>query len=274
MANTSKSLYEGIFLQILLTQDVKRKAELLQSSPFKNIPVYEFYFVALIKVHTPVGKEDTETRKAYSIIQKSCAKQRLHLQKIFLQDTIILLCGENSLPEMNLAKDKLQMLLLHVIKKHSPVLICASGSIYKGLLNAAKSHQEARITLDIVAHMKGTSMLEYREGNLLTVLATLSSNPLCTEYLMKKIQPVAEYRRSFGPIFLNTLKVFLDTNCNFYHTADILSVHYNTVYYRIKKIREMTKVDFENHYQALEMLLALLMYDYQTNNLTFIPKEN
>lgn len=62
-------------------------------------------------------------------------------------------------------------------------------------------------------------------------------------------------RKSRGS-FLSTLRAYADANMNVLRTAQDLGVHPNTIYARMRRIREVTGLDPLNYHALTEMLLA------------------
>lgn len=57
--------------------------------------------------------------------------------------------------------------------------------------------------------------------------------------------------------FKNTLKMYLDLNCNITDTANALFVHRNTVKYRIKRCEEILGQDITDPSYSLQLRLSL-----------------
>ena len=69
---------------------------------------------------------------------------------------------------------------------------------------------------------------------------------------------------AYGPELIRTLEQYLADNLNVSQAAKHLYLHRNTLLYRLAKIRSLTGLDPRNFEQALELKLALLLW--QQNN--------
>ena len=62
---------------------------------------------------------------------------------------------------------------------------------------------------------------------------------------------------------MRTLQTYFKCGGNLKKLAEELGVHYNTVAYRIQRIKELAGVSFDNADQLLNLQIALKIYDVQ-----------
>ncbi len=60
--------------------------------------------------------------------------------------------------------------------------------------------------------------------------------------------------------FIETLRIFIDLNKNHKKTAEILHIHTNTLYYRLKKIEEILQIEFNNEKDWIDLVIAFRLY--------------
>lgn len=81
----------------------------------------------------------------------------------------------------------------------------------------------------------------------------------------------AEYiQRTIGPIttdkeLLDTLRELVNQNHSLKNTAEKLHIHINTLYYRLKKLEEMTGLNHQNLHDLLSLYIALQLLDKHPN---------
>ena len=68
--------------------------------------------------------------------------------------------------------------------------------------------------------------------------------------------------------FKNTLKTYLDLNCNITDTANALFIHRNTVKYRINRCEEILDRDITDPNFSLQLRLSLAYLDDGNKNMT------
>ena len=76
-------------------------------------------------------------------------------------------------------------------------------------------------------------------------------------FAKKFISPLLDYDKEKNAEMVKTLDVFLKNKFNKAKSANDLSVHINTLNYRLLKIQEMLNVDFEDMESCTLLYLAL-----------------
>ncbi len=73
------------------------------------------------------------------------------------------------------------------------------------------------------------------------------------------VQRLKEYDRENHTEFTETCRIYLQCERNIARTARVLSVHRNTLLYRIERIREIVHADLEDHEVRLHLLLSFAL---------------
>ena len=74
-----------------------------------------------------------------------------------------------------------------------------------------------------------------------------------------------EFINSASEEYLEMMKLFVDNNGNIKKTADELHVHYNTLKYRLSKIRDEYCIDFEDLNYIIKLKLSYIALDFISN---------
>ncbi len=85
----------------------------------------------------------------------------------------------------------------------------------------------------------------------------LSSKFLCA----KELLILQEYDRKNQTNYYETLKIYLETNCNAVQTAKKLYIHYATMVYRLKRLKEIANIDFKDIKKILYFQLSLYLLE-------------
>lgn len=93
------------------------------------------------------------------------------------------------------------------------------------------------------------SMSKYQESRL-----TMRENPVLQALLRKD--------RETDGRWVETVRTFLEENCNITQTAKRLYIHRHTLLYRLETIAESTGMDFEDYYSRLYLSAAIHIHDY------------
>jgi purine catabolism regulator len=88
--------------------------------------------------------------------------------------------------------------------------------------------------------------------------------PDCTEvddFKKRWIEPLLHYDDKHHTLLIQTIKAYFRSNENIRKTALQLITHYNTVVYRLDRVKEVLGIDLENPNDRLQLQLALLLYE-------------
>ena len=77
-----------------------------------------------------------------------------------------------------------------------------------------------------------------------------------------------EYDRTKGSDLVGTLREYFECHGNLAKVAEKQFVHYNTVVYRINRMREIAGIDFNDYDQCLSLQLALKINELDAKNIT------
>lgn len=110
------------------------------------------------------------------------------------------------------------------------------GRVFQGKAGACVTHYEDLGILRIVSFTESSGIESFCEDTIGTVLA---------------------YDKQNGTELLTTLRVFLEQNQNLAQAAKVLNIHYNTLRYRLDRIRELLADALDNPQRRLAVEVAL-----------------
>ena len=90
----------------------------------------------------------------------------------------------------------------------------------------------------------------------------------------QRLDALFEHERRYSGELLHTLKVFLGTECSLTRAAGLLSVHINTVQYRVRRVEDLTGVRLRSPEGLMEIHLALLIASLRPNEFSILPEES
>lgn len=138
------------------------------------------------------------------------------------------------------------------------VIYCGIGSSHEGAsgLKAASSEAESAVQS---ARLRGTSNqpVMFDAPGIRRLLLEWYSSTAVRESIDELLAPLDELANpDKKDEYIETLRVYLDTNRSIARSAERLSVHRNTVTYRVKRILDLLAVDLDDPHQALSLHLA------------------
>ena len=124
----------------------------------------------------------------------------------------------------------------------------------------ARSFAEARRCVEVLRGFSNTNrVLMVEELGLHRFLIRPGDEPQLLAFAHQRLDALCEHERRYSGELLQTLKVFLSTECSLTRAAEQLSVHINTVQYRVRKVEDLTGVKLRTPQGLMEIHLALLI---------------
>jgi PucR family transcriptional regulator, purine catabolism regulatory protein len=124
----------------------------------------------------------------------------------------------------------------------------------------SRSFAEARRCVEVLRGFQNTNrMLMVEELGLHRFLIRPGDEPQLLEFAHRRLDTLFEHERRYSSELLKTLEVFLNTECSLTKAAEQLSVHINTVQYRVRKVEDLTGVRLRTPQGLMEVHLALLI---------------
>lgn len=125
---------------------------------------------------------------------------------------------------------------------------------YREARRAAEVAELCRMRDDVVAYGRlGTYLLLYR----------LAGSPEAEEFTEETLRPLLSHdSRHYSPgALIETLKAYFECNGNVKETAERLFVHYNTVAYRLERIRGELGIPLDDAETRLRLQLAIKLHE-------------
>jgi purine catabolism regulator len=125
------------------------------------------------------------------------------------------------------------------------------------------AYECARQSLEIGAALESGSLpkvTHYEDLGLFRVISLDDSAASLHSFCLDMLAPLLEHDREHSSELVKTLRSYLENNQNTARTAKALFIHYNTMRYRLDRIREIIgdTLDHPQHRLSLEVALQLL----------------
>lgn len=137
-------------------------------------------------------------------------------------------------------------------------ILCGIGSSHEGVRGMSATEAEATTAIQ-TAQLRATVNVPtvFDSPGIRRLLVEWYASRTVRESVNDLLSPLGELQsQSKQRDYLNTLRVYLDSNRSVSRAAETLFVHRNTVLYRINKIVELLDVDLDDPHQALALHLA------------------
>ncbi|MCL5986853.1 MAG: PucR family transcriptional regulator ligand-binding domain-containing protein [Actinobacteria bacterium] len=136
------------------------------------------------------------------------------------------------------------------------------SNCFTGLNNLAKHLGEAELAIDIMRKVNTNSNIGFFYKLLpYYMLTDLKNTELIHEYFSLTIEPLLNHDKRFNNDLFNTLKTFIKNDGNILNTARKLFIHRNSLYYRLKKIRQILDIQLDSFEDKFLVDLAMRLHD-------------
>lgn len=131
------------------------------------------------------------------------------------------------------------------------------GSVGTTLAEIRSSYAEARRALSQSEKSREAVSIDFfADLGIISMLINVEDKSL-KSYCRSVLGILADSDRDYGTSYVSTLETYLECNCSLAAAAEKLFIHRNTMVYRVNKIRELTKMDFNDMNAKAECMNAL-----------------
>jgi purine catabolism regulator len=148
------------------------------------------------------------------------------------------------------------------------------GNIADNILEIARSYKEAQEALELGKTVFGEETVTmFSELGIFRLLCNFGDLSSLSSYIPVSLKRLINYPHSNQADLIKTLRVFLECNQNATKTSQILFLHYKTVVYRLERIKEITRMKFEDPEEMLSVHVGLkIMELLDRENRISLPK--
>lgn len=142
------------------------------------------------------------------------------------------------------------------------VVTIGIGGRCRGPLDIARSYAEARRTVDAAWRLQWYGrVVAFDDLGIYRILLQVPDLGELRSFADGVLGPLVRYERQRGVGYLSTLACYFRENSSPQRASQGLFVHPNTVAYRIKRVEEITGLDFDSYRDRLMAQVALEILD-------------
>ncbi|MDD4238227.1 MAG: PucR family transcriptional regulator ligand-binding domain-containing protein [Desulfotomaculaceae bacterium] len=178
---------------------------------------------------------------------------------------IIILYGIDTSPEVQSKLIKTGEVIQASCKKEFPDLkiLIGIGRAYNNILDLRKSHDEAVQSLNFGPLLVQTnSVIHFDNLGIYKILCKFRNYEELEKFFHETVEKLIKYDQEYNTEYYKTAEMFCKCNQNINETAKQLSVHYNTVKYRINHILKVLDINLEDPEKRLEIQIGIKITEY------------
>ncbi|MGE6368728.1 helix-turn-helix domain-containing protein [Planococcus kocurii] len=244
---------QQLFDELLYTNDPELLNEKAEALGIRNS---EGFVVAMLQVTGCSDPQELEAHIFRLIAELRSAAGAL-VQTVFgWQNKVILLAGVTGTVELGFFERQLdEMLVYRADGRNDYVLHGGIGSLISSYSDIERSYREAEIALtNPLAGKVNHKLVRYTDIGISRLFTSRNTEEV-SKFLSDVFQPLREIDRS-GGMLEQTLLVYFEKNRSAGEAAEILHIHINTLYQRLKKIEEVLGLSLKNADDVLQLQLA------------------
>ncbi|WP_179295416.1 helix-turn-helix domain-containing protein [Bacillus sp. FJAT-45350] len=227
-----------------------------------NLSEYLFCVIFQTSQQEDIQKLDVKMHRLISIVKKIMSNVDFIIYAI--DNRVILLATISNPDAHKIIKNKLDMFIKDwIMVEDSPYRI-GIGNTYKGISNSKKSYTEAEKALSYLLNQKRTGVMFYKDMGLnrLFVNQDYGEISVFIQEVFEPLQTAVAKRNDLE----KTLITYISTNKSVNATAEILHIHSNTLYQRLRKVEKLLNIDFSNPEDTLKVQLVCHMVETYTKS--------
>lgn len=134
------------------------------------------------------------------------------------------------------------------------------GKSYNKISLIKNSFHEASKCIQLLNKLNYRNKVYYYEKlGLYRLFMELEKGEILSEYIEQTLGILMEYDVQNNTSLVDTLKIYLNKNCNLIEASKSMFIHRNTLKYRIHRIEEITNRSLSDSYTRLDFQNALLI---------------
>ncbi|OEH93133.1 PucR family transcriptional regulator [Bacillus solimangrovi] len=149
-------------------------------------------------------------------------------------------------------------------KEEEDAFLYGIGNQYNDLTCLRKSYLEALEVINTAEFMEYDRehiSYEYSKLGIYRYVTTIFEKNMAEGFINQNLVILKNHDDKNQSQLMKTLKAYLANNCKLKQTAEQLFIHPNTLNYRIKQIKQLIAIDFEDFNQKCQLFIDLTLYD-------------
>ncbi|MDD2573809.1 MAG: PucR family transcriptional regulator ligand-binding domain-containing protein [Bacillota bacterium] len=263
--------YKNEFLEDLLSGNPDMYSIALERASFFGMDLGNDYVAIVLKINS-LGKSFKKTLNNSYYLQYYKASIIRSIERVLRDkrytsiigsksDQIIILVGVDGMKGpiwINKSVSDVAGEIFQRVKEeiNDSNIIMAIGKYFPGHQNIWKSYNTA---------LKGITLARYLDKKIINFDGLGVYRLLCNEHIQPELEyflndnlkPILEYDKARNGELLKTLEMYFKYNGNLKKVSEAMFTHYNTILYRMQKIRELTKMDLKDPNDRLSLQVAI-----------------
>ncbi len=261
--------YRSDFFEDLISTDPKRKKKALDRAHFFNLNHNNYYVIEVMSFKFKLEDENSDEH-LFEYLQDYINTAVMAIEEIMkylnlegivsakLNGIQILISFEDH-KSIDERLEELNQRILQVLEKKfkNMEVKIGVGRAYNGLENVNKSFSDAIKTIRTGKAITNKDIITFDELGIFKILCQDFLVDELEDFYNSTLKPLSDYDEKKSTELVKTLETYFEHNGNLTRMSEQLYTHYNTVLYRINRIKEITGMNLDNPNDRLNLEIAL-----------------
>lgn len=243
----------SIYLMDLLDRDTPFEGRGLAIQKLKKKIAGDFAVMV-----TPIGIKASQKAFASYAVAELTLRYR-NIVSVIYEASIVTLLGEVDTLNFNPSQSSFFKQIVSFLAEYK--MISGISDCFNNLADTFVGYRQAALTAKIAIEKGNTNLgiyNDYAPNQMFSALANMEKPEV---FIHPVIDRLRSYDRAHHTEYFQTLKIFSMSMYNKESAASKLSIHRNTLLYRLNRIQDVFNISYEDEKTALHLLSSFLLLD-------------
>lgn len=265
------------FIEELLSTEEQHRLRALEKANYFNFDKNKAYGVVLVKLDdashdirmTPNNSHILKqlNAKLVSVVERMHRLYKGHMLYANKSNRAIFLLGFDGYEKEALQKKHMvsfadELMGVAHLESIGQSVNVGIGRVYPNCHQTFHSLLEAERAIQKMLLKNGQSrVLHFDDLGIYRILSNETIQPELIQFFNETLGAIARYDQEKDAELLSTLKMFFSCGCNLKKVSEEMYTHYNTIIYRMQRIKEIGNMDLNDPNVALNVHIAIKILD-------------
>lgn len=260
------SKYRIEFIEDLLSNDDKKYKKALEMASYFDFDDSLKYTVGIISLNN-IYKYEQRIISTVKKINDGIYPKIIIGNK---SNKIIILYGVEKDKNDSKVKDDIRIFCDEILRyaKYENIknISIGIGRITPDSRELYRSYNEANRAIEYLNNYKSKKVAFFDELGIFRILSSEEIRSDIKQIYLDLLSSLLKYDNEKGTEFIETLSSYFKHSGNLKKVSEEMFTHYNTIIYRIQRIKEITGVDFDDYDEILNLQIALKIHEFMKLN--------
>lgn len=256
--------YKSEFIEDLISLDQKRKEKAVERLSLFNLKKDDYYKAISIKLKDQSDPEDVDMAHIQQYISKLHEQIERKLQNYGFKgiigskiEKIIILLSYDEQDKRGQITEFLNK-VEELSKRYEQLDIkIGVGRTYTGIENFNNSYIDSFKAISTGKLLNNDTIIEFNKLGIYKILCQDHLKEELQKFYDNTLRTLDEYDSKKSTEMVKTLEVYFSNNGNLKKMSEDLFTHYNTILYRVQRIKEITGMNLDDSNDRLNLEVAL-----------------